>query len=137
MLKKLLKYDILSMFPYYLMCAAVCVGLAIVTRLMFLIEPSTKQAGESVLFIGSQVGTTVLLVIACCAVLAFAALFPAVRFYRNLLRDEGYLMFTLPVTPTELYFSKLLSALFGILFMGLTVFACFCITFLTQPEIAN
>lgn len=31
------------------------------------------------------------------------------RFNRNLLGDEGYLMFTLPVTPNELIFSKLIT----------------------------
>ena len=30
------------------------------------------------------------------------------RFYRNLMTDEGYLMFTLPVSTTELIFSKLI-----------------------------
>ena len=30
------------------------------------------------------------------------------RFYRNLMTDEGYLMFTLPVSTTELIFSCLL-----------------------------
>ena len=33
------------------------------------------------------------------------------RFYKNLLSDEGYLMFTLPVTPSQLILSKLLPAI--------------------------
>ncbi|MCI9297189.1 MAG: hypothetical protein HFI10_07060 [Lachnospiraceae bacterium] len=34
----------------------------------------------------------------------------AVRFYRNFFTDEGYLMFTLPVKPSELLLSKILVA---------------------------
>ena len=37
------------------------------------------------------------------------------RFWNNLLKDEGYLMFTLPVSPYELIASKLLSALIWII----------------------
>ena len=41
------------------------------------------------------------------------------RFYRNLLKDEGYLMFTLPVSVHELIWSKLIVSLVFFLVMAL------------------
>ena len=44
------------------------------------------------------------------------------RFYRNLLKDEGYLMFTLPVSVHELIWSKLIVSLVWFLVTGLLIF---------------
>ena len=44
------------------------------------------------------------------------------RFYRNLLKDEGYLMFTLPVSVHELIWSKLILSLVWFLATGLLIF---------------
>ena len=44
------------------------------------------------------------------------------RFYRNLLKDEGYLMFTLPVSVHELVCSKLIVAMVWFLMTGLVIF---------------
>ena len=44
------------------------------------------------------------------------------RFYRNLLKDEGYLMFTLPVSVHELIWSKLIVSLVWFLGTGLLIF---------------
>ena len=44
------------------------------------------------------------------------------RFYKNLLSNEGYLMFTLPVTPTSLIWSKFIVA--TIWLVGALVVAC-------------
>lgn len=49
------------------------------------------------------------------AILVVTAFFVIVRFYKNLLSDEGYLMFTLPVKVHQLITSKLIIALFWIL----------------------
>ena len=43
------------------------------------------------------------------------------RFYRNLLKDEGYLMFTLPVSVHELIWSKLIVSLAWFLGTGLLI----------------
>ncbi|MBR0160194.1 MAG: hypothetical protein IJQ02_02715 [Oscillospiraceae bacterium] len=43
------------------------------------------------------------------------------RFYRNLLKDEGYLMFTLPVNVHEIVWAKLLVSLVWFLVAGLLI----------------
>lgn len=64
-------------------------------------------------------------------VLTFAAyIYLMVRFYRNLFTSEGYLMFTLPVTRTQLLNSKLIVAfLWNCFNILLTVVSIFAISF--------
>lgn len=50
------------------------------------------------------------------------------RFYTNFLKDEGYLMFTLPASTHELVWSKLLAALLWSLITGLVVYGLMALT---------
>lgn len=67
----------------------------------------------------------VLLFIAMSAISVFGTqVYIAVRFYRNLFTDEGYLMHTLPTTSTQLLHSKMISGaillLFNLIVLGLS-----------------
>lgn len=48
------------------------------------------------------------------AIVTAATVFMVVRFYKNFLSDEGYLMFTLPVSTHQLILSKLMITLFWV-----------------------
>lgn len=50
--------------------------------------------------------STILMVASLIAIFVLSFVYMIVRFYRNLLRDEGYLMFTLPVKTSDLIWSK-------------------------------
>lgn len=50
----------------------------------------------------------------------------AVRFYKNLYTDEGYLTFTLPTTPRKLLLSKTLVSTFWVLFSSLLLLTSVC-----------
>ena len=52
------------------------------------------------------------------------------RYRTNLLRDEGYLMHTLPVKVSQLYFSKLISSLLWFAIYGVVVYIVVSIKFL-------
>ena len=54
------------------------------------------------------------------------------RFYRNLLRDEGYLMHTLPVSVHELVWSKLIVSLVWFAVTGLVICLAVILTALIQ-----
>ena len=56
------------------------------------------------------------------------------RFYRNLLKDEGYLMFTLPVSVHEIIWSKLIVSLVWFLATALLIFL---VLFLTGLNLAG
>lgn len=51
------------------------------------------------------------------------ALYVAMRFYKNMYTDEGYLMHTLPVTKKELIFSKLIVAFVWTVITGIVMVA--------------
>ena len=61
--------------------------------------------------------------ISIVAVCVMAMVIMVTRFYRNLLKDEGYLMFTLPVNVHELIWSKLIVSLVWFLATGLLILA--------------
>lgn len=73
---------------------------------------------------GILLTTYVFAMFAVC-VLSFAYMIN--RFYKNLLGDEGYLMFTLPVRPSQLIWSK---AIVSTLWMILTAIVCMISVFL-------
>ncbi|MBQ9664149.1 MAG: hypothetical protein IJV40_13460 [Oscillospiraceae bacterium] len=50
------------------------------------------------------------------------------RFYRNLLKDEGYLMFTLPVSVHSIVWSKLIVSLVWFLLTALLIFVILALT---------
>lgn len=56
------------------------------------------------------------------------------RFYRNLMTDEGYLMFTLPVKTHELINAKLLITLFWALLSIIAIFGSIAFVFATQTN---
>ena len=59
--------------------------------------------------------------VAVVATAVMALVIMVSRFYRNLLKDEGYLMFTLPVSVHELIWSKLIVSLVWFLGTGLLI----------------
>lgn len=60
-------------------------------------------------------------VIALCAISFVIVLYIAMRFYKNLYTDEGYLMHTLPVTQKGLIISKLLLAMLWSIVTGIVI----------------
>ena len=60
-------------------------------------------------------------VIAVIATVVMALVMMVSRFYRNLLKDEGYLMFTLPVSTHALIWSKIIVSLVWFLITGLLI----------------
>ena len=72
--------------------------------------------------------------IAIIATIVMAIVLMVSRFYRNLLKDEGYLMFTLPVSAHELVWSKLIVSMVWFLLTGLLIFL---VMGLTALNLAN
>lgn len=115
MLKKLLKYEFMSTGRVFGLCYAGVLGAALLLRILgalawdntgnqtavqMLLPVTDIAAGISSLLYGGMV----------IAVIVVTFIFILQRFYKNLLGGEGYLMQTLPVTPRQLIFSKLIAA---------------------------
>lgn len=72
---------------------------------------------------------TILYILAMFAIIILCSVIVIVRFYKNLITDEGYLMFTLPVKPSQLINSKLIVASFWVLFCIITAIASIYLVF--------
>lgn len=70
---------------------------------------------------------TLVYVLVVVAIFALTLIVMIQRFYKNLLGDEGYLMFTLPVKSWQLITSKLLTSLVWMVGSVLVLFASFFI----------
>lgn len=116
MLGKLMKYDIKAVFrqmmPLYAALLAMSVFMGLSLRFRF--DTGTIFTILTIIYF-----ITVFL----CFIVPIILL--AMHFKKNLLEDEGYLMFALPATTLELILSKLFSALLSIiicmLFMALSI----------------
>lgn len=106
MLGKILKYDILADYKKF---GFMYLGMAITSILIRIISILLDKVGRftAIQIIGSIVTGMFALISICSFLLVFVI--AIVRFYKNLMRDEGYLMHTLPVKTWQLILSKLLA----------------------------
>lgn len=65
---------------------------------------------EHILFTIGEVSFLILYILVLCGVVFCSTGMAVVRFYKNMVSDEGYLTFTLPAKVEQLVFSKLLVA---------------------------
>lgn len=131
MLGKLLKYEMKAsartLLPLYIGTLVAAVICAFITA-SFVADDGTRFAMLTVMY---DEATGTLSVFAfllffglCVAIMVLTAMIVIQRFNKNLIGDEGYLMFTLPVTHVQLLSSKLIAGLLwvliGTLIMGLS-----------------
>ena len=107
MLGKLIKYEFKATARIYLPFFVLLVLLTGVNRLF--IEIGGAGYTPQYMKIPSIV-TVILYFVALAAVFVITMVATIQRFYKNFMTDEGYLMFTLPVTKDRLILSKLIVA---------------------------
>lgn len=104
MVKKLFKHEIAyytrSMLPIY----GILLAIAAVSRVIQFFE------ADNTLYNTLNVISILSYVVGIIAVFAMTMVFTITRYYRNLFTSEGYLSFTLPVTPTQHILTKLSTA---------------------------
>lgn len=108
MLGKLIKYDIRSMLKSFVPLWIALLAVSVINRFTINSRAETPAVISMILYSGLMV-----------AVVVLAITLIINRFYNGLLKDEGYLMFTLPVKTWQLIASKCLTALIVILLSGL------------------
>ncbi len=130
MLSKLLKHEFRAtgriMLPIYLLLA-VSTGLFC---LSMRIDPDYYSRALSI-FRG-LVGFVFVVTIIGVGVVTLALM--VYRFYKNYMTEEGYLMFTLPVTTGQLIWSKLIVALVWTLVTSLAILAALTLVAVTLPD---
>lgn len=119
MLKKLLKYDLQANLKIYILVWPALIALALLNRLGLTTD---LEGTVGNLFVGT---TTALFVLAVIAANILSFVISIIRYYSGLLKQEGYLMFTLPVKPWQLILSKFVTAILTIVVtMGLSFLCC-------------
>lgn len=106
MLGKLLKHEMRATSRYYLLLYVAFIVITLFNKLF--LEVSVVRSPVWSVFQGLFMFTYVIM---CMAIFVVTAILIISRFYKNLTTDEGYLMFTLPVTVNQHIISKLLVAM--------------------------
>lgn len=119
MLGKLLKYEIRATSRIYLPLLGVLLALAGSNKLFLWISEHSDASWARYV----SAALTVAFVLTMVALAIVALVVTIQRFYRNLLGDEGYLMFTLPVSADQLILSKLITSVMWLIITGLTAFS--------------
>lgn len=121
MLGKLIKHDFFAMGrllgPAYIVMLVIALlgrGMTWLATRKAIMEGAAPAIGHIISLLSSLL--TIAYVIAPFVIIFLAGFYGIYRFYKNIFTDEGYLMNTLPTTPLNLVFSKLLNALIWMLF---------------------
>jgi len=109
MLGKLIKYEFKATARIFALAYAVVVVLAGITAAILALQPD-RSSDLGRIYFGFSTIMTLLFVIAAGAAFLLTFVIIVVRFYR-MLGDEGYLWFTLPVTPGQQIVGKLIPAI--------------------------
>jgi len=137
MLAKLMKYELKATARWFLPLYAAVLFLAALNRFLFG-NPNYAGGNLTVIQIASHI-SMVLYIIVVIGIMAVTLVVSIQRFYKNLLGDEGYLMFTLPVSTWKHILNKLLIAMLWNLLSGLI--ATFSIVIMVRsadlPELAE
>ena len=130
MVRKLIKYDFTSYLRLILPVQLILLGIAALSRIVQIFE-NTKSEVYNIIFISSMV----LYVIAILVCLILTTIVAIVRFYQGMYTNEGYLSHTLPVTPAQHLFSKLIVSMLFEIGSVFTVIVSFCIITLGELNI--
>lgn len=104
MLGKLFKHEFLDLFKKTILFFSIVVGLSL---LVFLFG----ELADKYLFFSILNGLFVVgYIFSIIGIIAYSVFYPVFRFYKSMLKDEGYLTHTLPVTIGQLLFTKFVSA---------------------------
>lgn len=111
MLRKLIKYEFQATARYFVPLYLLLLLLALLTRLTMSVTIESNPVLKSYLVDIPAALLGFAYAVGLFSIGLVTLLLIVQRFYKNLLGREGYLMFTLPVTPVQLLWSKLLTAL--------------------------
>ena len=112
MLKKLLKYDLKSVFKYWWIAAISSLGLSVLGGFAVTVirDSSSAETADKVPLI-LEILSSIALPLVYLGFIALGILtiiLVFARYYKNFFSDEGYLTFTLPVKKTQLINSKII-----------------------------
>ena len=128
MLKKLLKHEFKALGRYFLPMFALIILLTPVFSLLMRFGFREDALSATSIMAGFSMGTFVLMLV---AMYVAVYIFIILRFYRTTATSEAYLTFTLPASPSQILWSKLVvAALYQILTFIIAVASIFATIFI-------
>ncbi len=129
MLGKLIKHDFKSLSRVLFPTQIAVLGATVIATIGFAfnIRGSINSAAQtgSLQLLRFIFGTlSVLMLVAIIAASFLIAFIIFERFYKSFMCNEGYLTFTLPVTTTQLLWSKLITAMIWTIISGIVILIC-------------
>lgn len=106
MLKKLIKYDLLADYKKY---AAVYIAMLASSVMMLFFDKMTSWISNNTFIEVMAVVFTMVFFALCMVAGVMILVLSTIRFYKNVMRDEGYLTHTLPVPTWQIIASKLIT----------------------------
>lgn len=100
MLSKLMYHEFKATRRVFFPAYGIMIALAVISSIFMILSNSLQRLAVPLTLLLAAYGLSLFAV----GILSFV--YMIVRFYKNLLCDEGYLMFTLPATPAQLIWSK-------------------------------
>lgn len=136
MVKKLIRYDFQSYFRLLFPVQLIILGIALLNRIIQFFEPPSGAADIAAsAYQAGFVATLVLYIVSIIVCFVMTVIVGIVRFYQGMYTNEGYLMHTLPVTPTQHIFAKLLTSVIFFLGSVLATFISFMIVTAGQVNV--
>ncbi len=128
MLGKLVKYDLKAGRHIFVAIYLFLIICAVITRIMAALGGIESMDSNGSVFFLFYIGSFLLMVLGIIVSCVITLVWIVLRYRNNLLRDEGYLMHTLPVTSLNLYFGKMISSIILYLADIIVIFAAFIIS---------
>ncbi len=121
MLSKLIGYEFYATRRVYLTAFPAILILALLNAVLFGMAGSASglSVTKGIIF--------AVYIFALFAIWVMALIYTIQRFYKNLLCDEGYLMFTLPAKPSQLIWAKAITSVIWMVLTGIVCFVSLCI----------
>ena len=136
MVRKLIRYDFQSYFRLLFPVQLIILGIALLNRIIQFFEPQTGAPYIAAsAYQAGFVATLVLYIVSIIVCFVMTVIVGIVRFYQGMYTNEGYLMHTLPVTPTQHIFAKLLTSVIFFLGSVLAAFISFMIVTAGQVNV--
>ena len=114
MLGKLIKHDFKALSRILIPTSIAIIGATILATLGIRFTATSYASYEDNFIVGlmktATIALSVILIIAIFAAFFFIAFVVFQRFYKNFMTSEGYLTFTLPVSTSNLLWSKVITA---------------------------
>lgn len=129
MLNKLMKHELKATAKYLVPMYLILIVISILNRIIISLDIFHGVLGVIPVFINF------IYVISIISAVFVTIASMVLRFYKNLLSDEGYLMFTLPVAPRQLLNSKLIVSTLWTIISVIAVLLSLMIAFATPDRL--